>query len=152
MQLNFRLQEFLIINCALLIPFQSTPFGGCDSSLPLISFIASITIYSMGRVVIVGYKPKPGREEDLKELLRIHIPCLRSNNLVSEMEPVLMKSSNGTYLEVFEWQSSESVEKAHNNQEVKNLWNKFQNAATYELLLNLEEFVNPFPDFEAIEL
>jgi hypothetical protein len=68
------------------------------------------------------------------------------------MEPVLMKSSNGTYLEVFEWQSNESVEKAHNNQEVKNLWKKFQNAATYELLLNLEEFVNPFPDFETIEL
>ena len=57
----------------------------------------------MGRIVIAAYRPKPGKEGELKALMATHLSTLRSQDLVTERESVMMEAADGTILEVFEW-------------------------------------------------
>ncbi|MEZ5939041.1 MAG: hypothetical protein R3C52_12625 [Hyphomonadaceae bacterium] len=47
------------------------------------------------RVVIVAYRPKPGKQDMLLALIRDHHPYLYSEGLATEMEPVIMRSADG---------------------------------------------------------
>ncbi len=58
-----------------------------------------------GIVVIVAYRPKPGREKELLEIVRNRVPTLRKEDLVTDRAPVLMRAKDGTIIEVSEWKS-----------------------------------------------
>ncbi len=58
----------------------------------------------MGDVVIVAYRPKPGREADLLALTRTHVPELRALRLATDRPATTMQAKDGTVVEVFEWQ------------------------------------------------
>jgi len=47
----------------------------------------------MGVVVIVAYRPKPGKENDLIDLVRSRVPTLRKENLVTDRVPTIMRSA-----------------------------------------------------------
>lgn len=57
----------------------------------------------MGDMVIVAYRPKPGREEDLLALTREHVPALRRLGLATERPALAMRAKSGDVVEVFEW-------------------------------------------------
>jgi quinol monooxygenase YgiN len=73
----------------------------------------------MGRVVIVAYKPKPGKAEALKELTKTHVPRLLKEGLVTDRAPIIVEATDGTIIEIFEWLSVEAIKKAHQNPEVQ---------------------------------
>jgi hypothetical protein len=50
----------------------------------------------MGRIVIVGYRPKPGKAEELRALAAEHVPILRAEGLVTDRPAVLMEARDGT--------------------------------------------------------
>lgn len=106
----------------------------------------------MGRIVIVAYKPKDNKDEALKLFLKNHVPILRKENLVTDRAPIIMKSSNGTYIEVFEWKSAEAIEEAHTNAAVLKMWNEFEACGTYEELSGLEEAHQMFAEFDAVDV
>ena len=58
-----------------------------------------------GVCVIVAYHPKPGKEDELLALVRSRVPNLRKEGLVTDREPVIMRSRDGTIIEVSEWKS-----------------------------------------------
>lgn len=78
-----------------------------------------------GIVVIVAYRPKAGREEELLEIVRSRVPTLRREGLVTDRAPVLMCAKDGTIIEVSEWKSSEAIEEAHQNPRVLAMWDTF---------------------------
>jgi hypothetical protein len=45
-----------------------------------------------GVIVIVAYRPKPGKETELLELVRSRVPTLRKENLVTGREPTIMRA------------------------------------------------------------
>ena len=65
----------------------------------------------MSRIVIVGYRPKPDKGAELRELLRTHVPRLREFGFVTDRPPVLMEAADGSYVEVFEWVSMKAIDK-----------------------------------------
>src|SRR5256885_17230248 len=79
----------------------------------------------IGVIVIVAYRPKPGKERDLLELVRSRVPTLRKTNLVTNREPTIMRARDGTIIEVSEWKSHEAIDAAHKNPNVLAMWNKF---------------------------
>ncbi len=83
------------------------------------------------RIVIVGYKPLPGKENALIKLIATHIPRLRQEGLVSEREAITMQAKDGTILEVFGWASKEAIEKAHFNPVVQKMWAEFSEVCEY---------------------
>ena len=78
-----------------------------------------------GSISVACYKPKPGCEEVLLELVRNHLPPLRSEGLVTERPSILMRTADGTIVEIFEWVSQEAIAGAHQNPAVLDLWEAF---------------------------
>ena len=78
-----------------------------------------------GVVVIVAYRPKPGKENELVDLVRSRVPTLRKEGLVTDRAPTIMRSRDGTIIEVSEWKSQEAIDAAHKNPNVLAMWNKF---------------------------
>jgi hypothetical protein len=47
----------------------------------------------MGKFVIVAYRPRPGKEQELLQLTREHLPILRSQGLATDRPSYVMKSA-----------------------------------------------------------
>ena len=106
----------------------------------------------MGRVVVVSYRPKPGRDEELLAAVKDHLGVLRAQDLVTDREAYVMRAKNGAIVEVFEWKSVDAIAEAHSNDAVKALWERFENVCDYTPLTNLEECHELFAEFDALEL
>ena len=104
-----------------------------------------------GIVVIVAYRPKPGRESELLEIVRNRVPTLRKEDLVTDRVPVLMRARDGTIIEVSEWKSHEAIEAAHKNANVWAMWNKFFEVSECIPLKRLPEAEEMFAGFTPID-
>ena len=103
------------------------------------------------RTVIVCYRPKPGHEAALLELVRGHVPRLRALGLVSDRAPLAMRAADGTLVEVFEWASAEAIARAHGEPEVHIMWADFGAACDIVKLTDLAETQQLFAEFTALE-
>ena len=103
---------------------------------------------STGIVVIVAYRPKPGKEKELLDLVRGRVPTLREENLVTDRVPTIMHARDGTIIEVSEWKSREAIDAAHKNPNVLAMWNKFFAICDCVPLNTLAEAKEMFAGFE----
>jgi len=103
-----------------------------------------------GVVVIVAYRPKPGKENELIDLVRSRVPTLRKENLVTDRVPTIMRSRDGTIIEIPEWKSREAIDAAHKNPSVLAMWNKFFAICDCIPLNTLAEANEMFAGFEPI--
>jgi hypothetical protein len=101
----------------------------------------------MGSISVACYKPRPGCEERLLDLVRNHLPPLRAEGLVTERPPIVMRAADGAIVEVFEWVSQEAIAGAHHNPVVLDLWKRFEAVSWSETPSNLPEFQNMFSHF-----
>lgn len=106
----------------------------------------------MGIIVISAYKPKPGKETELLEVVKTHVPILVELGMATNREVIAMRSKNGTILEVFEWVSKQAISDAHNHPRVHKMWAEFEACCDYEVLSNLDECKGLFAEFEPVEL
>src|SRR5205807_2068407 len=104
-----------------------------------------------GVIVIVAYRPKPGKEKELLELVRSRVPTLKKENLVTDRAPTMMRARDGTIIEVSEWKSREAIDAAHENPNVLGMWNKFFAVCDCVPLNTLAEAKEMFAGFEPIE-
>ncbi len=104
-----------------------------------------------GVIVIVAYRPKPGKEKETLELVRSRVPTLRKEGLVTDRAPTIMRARDGTIIEVSEWKSHEAIDAAHKNPIVLAMWNKFFEACDCIPLNTLAEANDLFAGFEPIE-
>src|SRR5580658_5817833 len=100
------------------------------------------------RIVIVGYKPKSGKAEALKQLMREHLPILKSQNLVTNRASIIMEAKDGTIIEVFEWKSQSAIDEAHTNPEVLKMWGKYAEVCDYIPVGQVEEIGTLFSGFK----
>ena len=103
-----------------------------------------------GVVVIVAYRPKPGKENELIDLVRSRVPTLRKEGLVSDRVPTIMRSRDGTIIEVSEWKSREAIDAAHKNPNVLAMWNQFFAVCDCVPLKSLAEAEEMFAGFEPV--
>jgi hypothetical protein len=105
-----------------------------------------------GRIVMVGYKPHPGKREDLRNLLKSHIAILDGEGLVTKRKPVIAEAADGTMVEIFEWKSKEAIDLAHTNPRVQKLWEQFTSVCDYIPLNQLDEAKDLFAEFTPFDL
>jgi quinol monooxygenase YgiN len=103
-----------------------------------------------GVLVIVAYRPKPGKETDLLDLVRSRVPTLRKEGLVTNRAPIIMRARDGTIIEVSEWKSQEAMDAAHKNPSVLAMWDKFFAICECVPLNTLAEAEKMFAGFEPI--
>ncbi len=104
------------------------------------------------QVVFALYQPHEGKEAELCNILADHIPMLRRLGLATDRAPVLVKSRNGTFIEIFEWSTAEAAGQAHHEPEVLKMWEAMGKVADLRKLDSLEEFSGMFPHFEPVNL
>ncbi len=112
-------------------------------------FVREVTV---GRFVIVAYKPKSGKELQLLAAVDKHLKVLRAEQLVTDRPAYAMRAADGTILEVFEWKSAEAIGQAHSNPAVQALWAEFGAACDYVPLTSLPEAHQMFAEFETVSL
>lgn len=106
---------------------------------------------SSERVVIVAYKPFPGKVAELNELIKTHVAILRAEGFASERGPTLLKAKDNTVVEIFGWKSKHAIEAAHSNPTVQKMWERFAQVCEFVPLKQLDETNNMFAEFDAIE-
>ena len=104
-----------------------------------------------GVIVIVAYRPKPGKEKQTLELVRNRVPTLRKEGLVTDRVPTIMRTRDGTIIEVSEWNSEDAIDAAHKNPNVLAMWNQFFEVCDCIPLNTLAEAEEMFAGFEPID-
>ncbi len=103
----------------------------------------------MGVFVIVGYRPKPGKEKELNALMQTHVQRLRNEGLATDRESALMRAKDGTVVEVFEWISQEAIDTAHSNSKVLEMWQEYSKVCEYVPVSELPEANQLFAQFSS---
>ena len=106
----------------------------------------------MGVMVMALFRPKPGRESDLMACMRDHLPVLRSQGLATDRPNLILRASDGTLVEIFEWVSQEAIDAAHGNAEVGKLWERYAQCCEYVTLADLAEAKAMFPSFDLVSV
>ena len=106
----------------------------------------------MGKFVIVAYRPLPGKDQELLQLTREHLPILRSQGLATDRPSYVMRAADGTIIEVFEWKSAEAIAAAHQNPVWQAMCGRYSETCDYISLENLSESKNMFAEFDAVDL
>ena len=102
------------------------------------------------RGVIASFKPKPGMEAVLLEVVRAHVPTLQRLGLATGRASLVMRASDGTLVEAFEWASSAAIDAAHKHPHVLAMWARFEAACEYTSLKDLAEAQHPFAEFAVV--
>lgn len=104
----------------------------------------------MGDMVIAVYRPKPGRERELEEVVREHVPTLRRLGLATGRPALAMRAANGEVVEVFEWREG-AIAAAHGHAGVLAMWERFGDVCDHAPLQSLAESQAPFAQFRPID-
>lgn len=104
------------------------------------------------RLVIVAYRPKPGKDDVLLAEVRDHVHLLRSEGLATDRHATAMRAKDGTIIEIFEWASSAAMEEADGNPRVQAMWARFAQCCDYVPLNALSETAGLFAEFEPVDL
>ncbi len=105
----------------------------------------------MGDMVIVAYRPKPGRGPELLALAKRHVPVLRRLGLATDRPASAMQGEGGVIVEVFEWQEG-AMAAAHQHPEALALWQDYAAVCDYVPLRTLPEAAAMFARFEPLDL
>jgi hypothetical protein len=105
----------------------------------------------MGKLAFAMYKPKKGKDAELLELLKDHLPTLRKYELITDKGSFFVKSGNGTFIEIFEWASEEAKNVAHQHPAIMKIWGKMMPMCEFPAMKDLPEAAKSFPNFEIVE-
>jgi hypothetical protein len=106
----------------------------------------------MGHHVIACYRPHAGKDSELLQCVRDHVPTLRKQGLITDRPAQVLRAKDGTLLELFEWTSEDAVERAHHDPVVQALWERFASVCDFVALGTLPEAQEMFPHFEPVLL
>lgn len=104
----------------------------------------------MGDLVIVAYKPKPGKVEELLALSRAHVPILRALGLATDRTPIIAQAADGTVVEIFEWADG-AIVTAHELPEVQAMWGRYAEVCDYIPIGDLPEAAEVFSQFVPVD-
>jgi quinol monooxygenase YgiN len=104
----------------------------------------------MGRIVIAAYRPRPGKQAELRALMNDHLPQLRAEGLATDRASILMEAADGTVIEVFEWVSKEAIEAAHENPVVLAMWAEYAEVCDFVPAAEVQEINSLFSEFSPL--
>jgi quinol monooxygenase YgiN len=106
----------------------------------------------VGRIVIAAFRPKPGKEEELKAVMATRLPLLRRLGLATDRTNITMRAVDGTILDVSEWTDDAAIDRAHDLPEIHELWGRYGACCDDVKLEQLPEGHHDFATFDAVTL
>jgi hypothetical protein len=103
-------------------------------------------------IVTAVYRTKPGKEPEMRDLLKKHLTALRASGLVTPRPRVLLRSRNAVYVEIFEWKDgAASAHAAHGHPEIGAVWESMGLVCEFTCLAELAESTERFPHFAPVD-
>jgi hypothetical protein len=75
------------------------------------------------------------------------VPTLRAEGLVTSRLAIVAEAADGTIVEVFEWISGETIERAHSNAAVQRLWERYAEVCDFVPIATVPEASRLFAEF-----
>jgi quinol monooxygenase YgiN len=104
----------------------------------------------MGILVICSYRPKPGHEEEARQLMQGHVPLLRRHDLITGRAVFQGVGQEGELVEIFEWESREKSRGAPALPEIGAHWKAMSAVMDFVPLAQLPEAQHAFAHFNPI--
>jgi hypothetical protein len=102
-------------------------------------------------IVTAVYKTKPGKEPEMRELLKKHLVALRKSGLITARPRTLLRAKNATYVEIFEWKDgAASAHAAHGHPDIGGVWESMALVCDFTCLAELTESTARFPHFAPV--
>jgi hypothetical protein len=99
--------------------------------------------------VFVLYRAKPGKLGQLRAKLGGHAPVLRQKGLLSEQPEIIIDLGEACFMEIVEWKSEDSAERAHDMPEVQAIWGAFGELADFVSFSDLPKSIIDKPFAQA---
>lgn len=104
----------------------------------------------MGIHVLAIYRPKDGKAAELEAEVVAHVPILRELGFATDVPSAVLRASDGTIIEHFEWVDQAAIDAAHQHPTVHEMWGRFGACCDYGTLAELPNATSMFPEFEFV--
>lgn len=99
-------------------------------------------------IVMAVYRAKSGKADEIAGLIKRHVPLLREEGLATARASIVVRSpEDGTFVEIFEWDTADAVVPPHEIPAVKEIWTAMEQVADFVTLGDVPESKVQFPSF-----
>jgi hypothetical protein len=106
---------------------------------------------STSRLSLSAYRPKPGRSDELLPHFRHEVATLRARAHITNRPAPICLTDRGEYLVITEWASASSVDEAHEDEVVLEVWRRKEQLVEYIPPSDLDKSATPFVSYDFLE-
>jgi hypothetical protein len=106
---------------------------------------------SISRVSLSAYRPRPGREDELLPHLREEVATLRARGYITSRPVPICLTARGEYLVIAEWATETSVDEAHQDDVILEIWRRKEQLVEYIAPADLDQSDVPFASYDVLE-
>jgi hypothetical protein len=106
---------------------------------------------SISRVSLSAYRPRPGREDELLPHLREEVATLRARGYITSRPAPICLTARGEYLVIAEWATETSVDEAHADDVILEVWRRKKQLVEYIAPADLDQSDVPFASYDVLE-
>jgi hypothetical protein len=103
------------------------------------------------RITLSAYRAKNGHADEVLLHLREEIAALRARGHITSRPAAICRTSSGEYLVVSEWSTERSVDDAHEDKGILEIWRRKERLVDYLAPGELTGSDVPFASFDLIE-
>src|SRR6266550_3777969 len=103
------------------------------------------------RLSLSAYRPRPGHGDDVLPHLRHEIATLRARGHITSRPAPICLTPTGDYLVVAEWATDTSVDDAHEDEVILELWRRKEQLVEYIAPADLDNSDVPFVSYDVLE-
>jgi hypothetical protein len=102
------------------------------------------------RLSISAYRPRPGHGDELVPHLRHEVATLRARGHITSRPAPICLTDRGEYVVIAEWATASSVDEAHNDEVVLDVWRRKERLVEYIAPSDLDKSTVPFVFYEVV--
>ena len=106
---------------------------------------------STSRLSLSAYRPRPGRSDEVLAHLRHEVATLRARGHITTRPAPICLTDGGEYLVITEWARTTSVDEAHDDEVVLDVWRRKEQLVEYIAPSDLDKSIVPFVSYDVLE-
>jgi len=106
---------------------------------------------STSRLSLSAYRPRPGRSGEVLPHFRHEVATLRARGYITDRAAPICLTDRGEYLVITEWATAISVDEAHDDEVVLDVWARKEKVVDYIAPSDLDKSTIPFVSYDVLE-
>jgi hypothetical protein len=98
-----------------------------------------------------AYRPRPGRGDEVLPHLREEVATLRAHGYITSRPAPICLTTRGEYLVISEWATETSVDEAHADDVILEVWGRKEQLVDYIAPADLDQGHVPFASYDVLE-